>query len=139
MASTTTRITARTMMTASVLRTSIQHGSRDEVRADLALHPLQGVVDRLGIACESPGDLLVGATVQVERQGPGLELGERRGQAPDECLELLGGDDLQCRVVHGGAGDDLLEGRLALGRARGRLRERDVAVERRVLVARRRL
>jgi hypothetical protein len=38
------------------------------VRADLALDALEGIVDRLGVTTEAPTDLLVGATVEVERQ-----------------------------------------------------------------------
>src|SRR4051794_40271575 len=110
-----------------------------EVRPDLALDALQGVVDRLGVAAEALADLLVAVAVEVQREHARLQLGQRRGQAGDQRLQLLGADDLVDRVVHRRAGDDLVERRLAVLGGGGRGRERDVLVQRRVLVARRRL
>ena len=40
--------------------------ARVEVLADLALDPLEGVVDRLGVAAEQVGHLFVGAVLEVE-------------------------------------------------------------------------
>src|SRR4051795_12792755 len=108
-----------------------------EVRPHLALDALQGVVDRLGVAAEALADLLVAVAVEVQREHARLQLGQRRGQAGDQRLQLLGADDLVDRVVHRRAGDDLVERRLAVLGRRGRRRERDVLVQRRVLVARR--
>ena len=47
---------------------------RAQVGADLALDPLQGVVDGLGVATEALADLLVGAAVQVEGEDTTLQL-----------------------------------------------------------------
>src|SRR5919204_3200149 len=145
--------TAMTMMIASVLtvgnvsrlrtrapprRASLQqYVAGAQVRPDLALHALQGVVDRLGVAADARTDELVAEPVEVQRQDARLELGEGGRQAGDERAQLLGGDDLVDRVVDRGPGDDLVERRLPVGRARRRRGERDVLVERRVLVARR--
>src|SRR4051812_50090030 len=70
-----------------------------QVCADLALDALQGVVDRLGVAAEALADLLVAVAVEVERQDAGLELRQRRRQAGDQRLQLLGADDLVDRGV----------------------------------------
>src|SRR5919206_1035500 len=112
-----------------------QHAARREVGSDLALDPLQRVVDGLRVAPDPLADVLVAVPVEVQRQHAGLELRQRGGQAAHEGAELLGGDHLVDRVVHRRPRDDLVERRLAVGRAGGRLRERDVLVERRVPVA----
>src|SRR4051794_10431233 len=120
-------------------RSSEQDVARPQMGADLALDALQRVVDRLGVAAEPFADRLVAAAVEVQREHARLEVGERGGQAADERAQLLGGDDLVDRVVDRRAGQDLVERRLAVadgGRRRG---ERDVLVQRLVLVARRRL
>src|SRR4051812_7897009 len=107
------------------------------MRPDLALDPLQRVVDGLGVAAEAPADVLVAVSVEVQGEDARLELRQGGRQARDERAKLLGRDDLVHRIVDGRPGDDLVERRFAVHRARGRLRERHVLVERRVLVARR--
>src|SRR4051794_6079027 len=105
-----------------------QDVARAKVRADLALHALERVVDRLRVAREALADGLVAAAVEAEGQDPRLELGERRGEAAHERAQLLGADDLVDGVVHGRPGDELVQGRLSVA-ARGRRRgERDVLV-----------
>src|SRR3954451_12437339 len=84
---------------------SVEHGTRGEVRADLALDPLQGVVDGLGVAAEAHRDLLVRTAVEVEREDARLELRQRRRQAADERVQLLRRDDLVDGVVHRRPGD----------------------------------
>src|SRR5215218_10077961 len=69
-----------------------------QVRPDLALDPLERVVDRLRVAAQALADGLVAAAVEVEGEDARLELGERRRQAPDERAQLLGADDLVDRV-----------------------------------------
>src|SRR3954466_13630210 len=51
--------------------------ARIEVRGDLALDTLERVVDRLRVAVQAAGDLLVGAAVQVQRQDRALEIRKR--------------------------------------------------------------
>src|SRR5215510_14225830 len=76
--------------------------------------------------------------IQVEGEDMALEIREDAGQAGDQALEFLARNHLVCRIPHSGAGQDLLERGLRLGARRGRrLTERDVLVERGVLVARR--
>src|SRR5829696_3590960 len=133
----TMRTIARVLTRPSYGPGSVQDVPSAEVRHDLALHALQRVVDGLRVAADPLADLLVATPVEVERQHPGLELGEGGRQAADERPQLLGGDDLVDRVVDPRPGDHLVERRLAVRGARGRLRERDVLVQRRVLVARR--
>src|SRR5450755_1100066 len=117
-----------------------RHAPLREMGADLALDALKGVVDRLRVAADTAADLLVGVAVEVQREDAGLELGERRRDAGHQRPELLGGDRLIDRVVHGGPGQYLVERRLVVtGPAGGRARERDVLVQRRVLVPGRRL
>src|SRR4051812_9907933 len=109
------------------------------MRADLALHALERVVDGLAVAVEVLADARVGMPVEVEREHAGLEVGEHGREARHQRAELFGGDHLVDRVPRGRAWEDLVEGRLGLTSAGGGGREGDVAVERRVLVARRRL
>src|SRR4051794_13086452 len=110
------------------------NSARIEVCGNLALHALECVVDGLRVAVEAPGDLLVRAAVEVQGQDRALELGEGARQAADEAVELLGGDDLDRGVVNGRPWEDVLECLLSLPGARRRLRERDVLVERCMLV-----
>ena len=112
--------------------------ARGQVGADLALDPLQGVVDGLGVALEPLGDRLVGVAVEVEREDPALEVREHpgdAGEAGDEARQLFGGDHLVDRVVDARAGQDLVQGGVGVAARRRRLAEGDVLVERRVLVA----
>src|SRR5690606_18305265 len=60
--------------------------------ADLALDALEGVVDALGVRAELLGDLLVGATAQVERQHPRLEVAEQLGHRRHQRAELVAVD-----------------------------------------------
>src|SRR3990172_11914945 len=106
---------------------------------DLALHALERVVDRLRVAAEPLRHLLVRVALEVEAQGVRLELGEAGAEGEDEALELLGRDDADDGVVHGGAGERTADGGVAVLLAGRGLRERDVGVQRRVLEARRRL
>src|SRR4051812_9379902 len=116
-----------------------QHVARLKVRADLALHALQRVVDRLRVAREPLGDRLVRVPVEVERQHRALELGKDARQTRHQAVQLLARDHLVHGVVRDRPGEDLVERRLRVaGRGRGG-RERHVLVERRVLVAGRRL
>src|SRR6201985_3650835 len=91
---------------------------------DLALDALERVVDRLAIAPDPPAHLLVGVTVEIERQHARLELGTGGGAARYQRPELVGADHLIDGVVDRRAGDDLIQGGLALGAGRGRARKR---------------
>src|SRR3954468_9022833 len=112
-----------------------QHVPRLKVRPDLALDPLQRVVDGLRVAREPLGDRLVGVAVEVERQDGALELRQDARQARDEAVQLPARDPLVHRVVRHRARKHLVERRLGVTRRRRRRRERDVLVERGVLVA----
>src|SRR3954465_13264890 len=63
--------------------------ARIEVRGALALHARESVVDRLRVAVQAAGDLLVGAAVQIQRQDRALELGKRTRQAADQAVQFL--------------------------------------------------
>src|SRR4051794_30084481 len=89
--------------------------ARFEVSADLALHALERVVDRLRVAVEARRDRLVRIAVQVERQHRALELREHAGQACHQRMQLLAGDHLVHRVVRGRARQDLVQRRVRLG------------------------
>src|SRR5918996_3650154 len=82
---------------------SVQHLARFLVRLDLALDALQRVVDRLRVAAELLGHLLVRRALEVEPQRVGLELGETGPEAEDEALQLLGRDHAHRGLVHAGA------------------------------------
>ena len=104
------------------------------MRDDLALHALQGVVDRLGVAAQLFGHLLVGRAFEVEPERIGFELRETRAEAEDQALQLLGRDDADGGIVDTGAGQGVAERALAVGvLAGGGLAEGDVGIERRVL------
>src|SRR5262245_25205871 len=116
--------------------------ARFEMGRDLALDPLEGVVDGLRVALEALGGRLVGVAVEVEGEDAALEIGEDTGrsrEAGDEALELFRGDHLVDRVGDRGPGQDLVEGRVGVAGCGRGLAERDVLVEGRVLVAGRRL
>src|SRR5262249_36605111 len=103
---------------------------------DLPLDALERVVDRLRIAAEPFGHLLVGGALEIKAQRVRLERRETRAEAEDEALELLGGDHDERRLVYGGAGQRVAERAFALTLlSRGCVAERDVGVERRVLEA----
>ena len=109
------------------------------MRADLALDPLQRVVDGLGVAGEALAHLLVGVAVEIQREHATLQLGQGAREAAHQRAQLLGGDDLVDGIVHGGAWQHLVErGHVFAGSGRcgG---EGHVLVQRRVLVARGRL
>src|SRR3990172_11571887 len=106
---------------------------------DLALHALERVVDRLRVAADLLRHLLVRVALEVEAKGVRLELGEAGAEAEDEALELLGRDDADDGVVHGRAREGVADRAVAVLLTGGRLRERDVRVQRRMLEARRRL
>ena len=111
------------------------HRAGLQVRTDLALDPLQRVVYRLRVAHQPLADLLIGVAVQIQRQHAALELGQRTREAPHQRAQLLRGDHLVDRVVHGRAGQHLVERGHVLASPGRRGGEGDVLVQRRVLVA----
>src|SRR6476646_11595581 len=133
-------MTIRIRMARALMRPRLQQDvPRREMRPDLALDALEGVVDGLAVAPDALPHLLVGVAVEVEGENARLEIAQGAGQAVDQRAQLFGGDHLVDRIERGRARQDLVEGRLAVGRAGRRARERDVLVQRRVLVARGRL
>src|SRR5438045_3025606 len=68
--------------------------ARLAVHDDLALHPLERVVDRLRVAAELVGHVLVGRALEVHAQRVGLEPGETGAEAEDEARQLLARDHL---------------------------------------------
>src|SRR3954470_17517613 len=90
--------------------------------SDLALDPLECIVDRLRIALQELADLLVGAALEIQREHAPLERREAGAEAADERRELLRGHDAAGGIVD--------------GRARQRVSQREV---RAVVVARRRV
>ena len=54
----------------------VEHLSAAQMRENLALHPLQGVVHGLRRAVHPPGDLLVGAPLQVHGEDAALKVGQ---------------------------------------------------------------
>src|SRR4051812_25748371 len=116
-----------------------QHVARLQVGANLALHPLERVVHGFRVAREPLGDRLVRVAVEVERQHGALELGQHAREARHEAVQLLARDHLVDRIVGERPRQHLVERRLGVAGGGRRGRERHVLVERRVLVARRRL
>src|SRR4051812_28429085 len=110
------------------------------VGENLPLDALERVVDRLRVAAEALGHVLVGRSLEVEAKRVGLERREAGAEAEDEALQLLGRDDHHGRLVDGGARERVAERALAVGILTCRcMAERNVRVERRMLEARRRL
>src|SRR5919198_4397546 len=108
------------------------------MREHLALHALESVVDRLRVAAEALGHLLVRLALEVEPERVCLEPGEPGAEGEDEALELLGGDDADGRVVDPRAWQRIAEGAVAVRLLPGRgVAERDIGVQRGVLEARR--
>src|SRR5881394_4202527 len=106
------------------------------MREDLALDALQRVVDRLRVAAELFGHVLVGRALEIEAQGVRLERREARAEAEDEALQLLGRDHDQRRLMHRRAWQGVAERALALAvLPRGAVAEGDVRIQRRVLEA----
>src|SRR3954447_10739254 len=91
-----------------------RNGARVEVRPDLALYALEGVVHGLRVALEGLAYRLVGMTVEIERQHRALELRQHARQAGHEALQLLRGDHLVHGVVRRGPGQELIEGGVAV-------------------------
>src|SRR5947209_10999811 len=110
-----------------------------EMQVELPLDPLQRVVDRLHVPLEHLGDLLVALAVDVEAQHLGLEVGEHVVEVLLQGPDALGGDDQVGRVRHGDDRQHVAEAALALVVGEHRARERDVVVERAVLLPGRRL
>src|SRR5919106_95410 len=111
-----------------------QYLARALVVDDLALHALERVVDRLRVAAELRGHLLVRAALEVEPERIGLERREAGAEGEHEALELLRGDDADRRVVDARPRQGVAEGALAVRLLAGRrMAEGDVRVERRVL------
>src|SRR6266540_2243838 len=124
---------------------SAAYGSRQHLASllvldDLALHPLQRVVDRLRVAAELLPHLLVGRSLEVHAERVGLELREAGAKREDQALKLLRRDHHDGRLLHGRSGQRVAERAVAVALlARRRVAERDVAVEGLVLEPRRRL
>jgi len=119
--------------------TSSGDSPRLEVPADLALHTLERIVDRLAIATQALSDFLVRAAVEVQRQHARLKVGERCRDASYERAQTLGADDLIDRVMYDDPGIiSSSVGSLSPDEPR-RAREGEVLVKRRVLVTGRRL
>ena len=85
----------------------------------LALHALERVVDRLRVAAEILGHLLVRVALEIEAQRVRLERREAGAEAEDEALELLGGDDADGRVVDARARERVAERAPAVVRPAG--------------------
>src|SRR3954468_14688812 len=66
--------------------------ARALVRDDLPLHALERVVDRLRVAFEHLGHLVVGGALEVHAQRVRLKRREARAEAEDQALELVGRD-----------------------------------------------
>src|SRR5918999_2894018 len=79
------------------------------VQEDLPLDPLEGVVDRLRVAAEVLGHLLVGVAFEVEAKRVALERRQAGPEAEDEALQFLGRDDADGGVVDSGAGQRVAE------------------------------
>src|SRR6476469_9778887 len=77
----------------------LQNLPRLLVRKHLALHALKRVVDRLRIATEPLGHLLVGLALEVELERVGLELRKAAAEREDEALQLLGRDHADRGIV----------------------------------------
>src|SRR6186713_1586156 len=92
-----------------------EHFARLLVREDLPLDALQGVVDRLRVAVEILGHVLVGVALEVQRERLRLERREAAAEREDEALELLGRDDADGRVVHARARERVAERAVAFG------------------------
>src|SRR5918999_2219273 len=108
------------------------------VREDLALDALERVVDRLAVAAELLGHLLVRETLEVAAEGVGLELREPGAEAEDEALQLLGRDDAHRRIVRERTRKRVSQRAVTVRLLPGRrVAEGDVLVERLVLEARR--
>src|SRR5215203_5524721 len=106
------------------------------MKEDLALHALEGIVDRFRVAPDFGGHVLVRQAFEVEAKCIRLEGREPCAEREHQALELLGGDDAQARVVDTRAGQRVTERAIALTVLSGRcMAERDVRVERRVLEA----
>src|SRR4051812_19251032 len=85
-----TTSTTMTMISQVGMRARLERdGPRGEVRPDLALDALQGIVHRLAVAAEPLPDGGVGVAVEIERQHARLELGEHGRQAGHERAQLL--------------------------------------------------
>src|SRR6188472_128521 len=99
--------------------------SRDDgalglVGEDLPLHALERVVDRLAVAAERLGHLLVRVSVEVETERLRLEPRQRRAEAADERLQLLRRDHADRGIVDRRAGERVAERALALDVLSGR-------------------
>src|SRR5919206_5033573 len=79
--------------------TLVQNLAQLLVLENLALHALERIVDRLRVAAEHAGHLLVRRPLEVQLQRVGLELRKARAEREDEALQLLGRDDADRRVV----------------------------------------
>src|SRR6185503_16713192 len=93
---------------------SREDGALGLVGEDLPLDPLERVVDRLAVAAERLGHLLVRVPVEIETERLRLEPRERRAEAADERLELLRRDHAHRRIDDRGAGERVAECALAL-------------------------
>src|ERR1700722_1560295 len=109
------------------------------MRAYLALDALEGVVHRLCVAAQALAHLLVGVAVEVKREHSTLQLREGGREAAHQRAQLLGGDDLVDGIVDRGAWEHLVERWHFVARSCRRRGKGHVLIQRRVLVACRRL
>src|SRR4029079_17248371 len=100
---------------------------------------LEGVVDRLRVAAQALGHLLVGVALEVEAKGVALERRETRAEAEDEALQLLGRDHANRGVVDRRPGQRVAERAVAVLLTRRRVAERHVRFQRRMRETRSRL
>src|SRR5690606_16485109 len=109
-----------------------------QVPLELALHPLQGVVDGLDVPRQLVGDLLVRLALKVEHEDAPLQVAQELAHLALDIQELLAADDQLLRVSHLVPRQHVLEGPVGLVVVE-RLVQRHVGVERDVLLARGRL
>src|SRR5207302_5415438 len=92
----------------------LQNLTRSLVRQHLPLDPLERVVDRLRVAAELLGHLLVGRALEVQTQRVGLELRQPAAEREDEALQLLRRDHDDRGLVDDRAREGVAEGALAV-------------------------
>src|ERR671935_336869 len=110
------------------------------VLENLPLDALKRIVDRLRVAAERGGHLLVRRALEVELERVGLELRKARTEREDEALKLLCRDHADRRIVDARSRERVAERHVGVRvLPRRRVRERDVRVQRGVLEACRRL
>src|SRR3954470_17613407 len=101
--------------TAPMARTLVQNLAQLLVLEHLALDSLERVVDRLRVAAEVLGHLLIGRALEVELERVGLQLRKAGAQREDEALQLLGRNDADRRIVDARPGERVPEGDVRVG------------------------